>query len=101
MTKVKLNPALVEIRGMMAGIVYRIRYGKQTMSKPPNMKKVKWSKAQREHRRRFRLAVSYAHRAMADARVSAIYRREAKQKDKRPFDLAVSDYFKGRNLLAG
>ena len=25
----------------------------------------------------------------------------AKQQDKRPFDLAVSDYFRGRNLFAG
>ena len=54
-----------------------------------------------EHRRRFRLAVAYAHAALADERVHALYVEAAKKKDKRPFDLAVSDYFKGRNLLAG
>jgi len=99
MTKITLNPAFEAIRGKMDGIVYRVRYRKQTGSKAPDMSKVKWSAAQKEHRKRFRLAVEYAHAAMADEQVHAMYVKEAKKKDKRPFDLAVSDYFKGRNLL--
>ena len=84
----------------MAGFVYRVRYGGQTISKPPDMSKVTWSAAQVEHRQRFRRAVAYARAALADDRVHALYVEEAAQKGKRPFDLAVSDYFKGRNLLA-
>ena len=63
------------------------------------MSKVKWSPAQKEHRQRFRRAVAYAHAALADEKVRAIYVKEAAQKGKRPFDLAVSDYFKDRDLL--
>ena len=99
MAKAQLNPALEQIRGQLAGFVYRVRYGKQTISKAPDMSKVKWSPAQKEHRQRFRRAVAYAHAAMDDKKVHAIYVEEAGQKGKRPFDLAVSDYFKGRNLL--
>ena len=99
MAKVKLNPTLQEVRGRLAGFVYRMRYGKQTISKSPDMSKVKWSAAQVEHRKRFKLAVAYAHLAMVDEKVRLQYMAEAVEKGKRPFDLAVSDYFKGRNLL--
>lgn len=101
MAKVKLNPALQQVRGQLAGFVYRVRYGEQTISKPPDMSKVKWSAAQVEHRQKFRRAVAYAHAALADDQVRALYVEEAAQNGKRPFDLAVSDYFKGRNLLKG
>lgn len=99
MAKVKLNPALQQIRGRLAGFVYRIRYGEQTISKSPDMSNVKWSAAQVEHRRRFKLAVAYAHQAMDNEAVRMQYTAEAAEKGKRPFDLAVSDYFRGRNLL--
>jgi len=36
---------------------------------------------------------------MAEPKVRRKYEKEAAKKNKRPFDLAVSDYFKGRNLL--
>ena len=99
MAKVKLNPVLQQLRGQLAGFVYRIRYGEQTVSKSPAMSKVQWSPAQVEHRQRFRRAVAYAHAALAEPKVRAIYEREAEAKGMRPFDLAVSDYFKGRDLL--
>lgn len=99
MAKVALNPALQEIHGRLAGFVYRIRYGKQTISKTPDMSNVKWSAAQIEHRRRFKLAVAYARLAMDNEKIRLQYMAEAEEKGKRPFDLAVSDYFKGRNLL--
>ena len=99
MAKVVLNPGLQQIRGRVAGFVYRVRNGKQTISKAPDMSKVEWSPAQVEHRQRFRRAVAYARAAMAEADLRAVYEQEAAQQGKRPFDLAVSDYFKGRNLL--
>jgi hypothetical protein len=100
MARVELNPAIRQIRGAVGDMVYRRgQNGKTHIMKMPNMSKVKWSAAQKEHRRRFAYAVAYAHDAMADEKVCAMYVEEAAQKGKRPFDLAVSDYFKGRNLL--
>jgi len=61
--------------------------------------KVKWSKAQREHRQRIKQAVGYARAAMADPNVRAKYEKAAAKQGKRPFDLAVSDFFQGKNLL--
>jgi len=101
MAKVRLNPALEQVRGQLAGFVYRVRYGGQTISKPPDMSRVVWSAAQVEHRQRFRRAVAYARAALADKKLHALYVKEAAHKGQRPFDLAVSDYFKGRDLLAG
>ena len=100
MAQVELNPAIQRIWGAVGNMVFRRgASGKTHMMKMPDMSKVKWSAAQKEHRRRFALAVAYAHNAMADEKVRAMYVEEAAQKGKRPFDLAVSDYFKGRNLL--
>jgi hypothetical protein len=37
---------------------------------------------------------------MAEPKVRAVYEKAAVKKSKRPFDLAVSDYFKGNDLLS-
>lgn len=61
------------------------------------MSRVKWSKA---HRRRFKQAVAYARAALADPKVRAKYERTGKKQGKRPWDVAISGYFQGQNLLA-
>ena len=100
MAKVELNPAIQRVWGAVGNMVFRRgASGKTHIMKMPNMSKVKWSAAQKEHRKRFAFAVAYAREAMANEKVHALYAEEAAQKGKRPFDLAVSDYFKGRNLL--
>jgi hypothetical protein len=100
MAKVELNPAIQQIQGAVGNMVFRRgQGGRMHVMKMPNMSRVKWSKAQKEHRQRFALAVAYAHEALADEKVRARYVEEAAQKGKRPFDLAVSDYFKGRRLV--
>ena len=102
MAKVTLAPMIKTIRGKLGGYVFRRTHtGEISLSKSPDMSKVKWSKAQKEHRKRFKKAVAYAQAAMAEPKVRARYEKEAAKKNKRPFDLAVSDYFKGRNLLPG
>jgi predicted double-glycine peptidase len=85
----------------MGGMTFRRMYGKQTIMKTPDMSRVKWSKAQKEHRQRFRKAVIYARMAMANPKVRAHYEKAAAKKGKRPFHLAVSDFFQGKNLLEG
>jgi hypothetical protein len=82
-------------------VLRRSRNGKTTLSKVPDMSQVKWSKAQQEHRQRFKEAVAYAKAAMADPQVRAAYESLAAKQHRRPYDLAISDYFKGRNLLSG
>jgi len=99
MVKAILHPALQELSGTMGGMTFRRMYGKQTIMKTPDMSKVKWSKAQKEHRQRFKEAVIYARMAMDDPVVRAKYEKAAEKKGKRPFQLAVADFFHGKNLL--
>jgi hypothetical protein len=101
MAKVLLNPAIQRMWGRMGGLVYRRSHtGEAQVAMAPDMSGVKWSEAQKAHRQRFKQAVAYARTAMADPQVRAAYERMAAQNHKRPFDMAVSDYFKGKDLLA-
>jgi hypothetical protein len=101
MPKIVLHPWIKEISGKMGDVVFkRTPSGEIIMTKSPDMTKVKWSPAQQAHRRRFKKASAYAKAAMADPKVSTIYKNKAKKAHKRPRDLAISDYFKGKNLLA-
>jgi len=36
---------------------------------------------------------------MADPEVRAVYEKKAAEQNRRPFALAISDFFKGKNLL--
>jgi len=98
--KAILNPSLQRLSGKMGDMTFRWMYGKQTVMKTPDMSRVKWSKAQEEHRERFREAIFYAKSAMADPQARAHYEKVAAKKGRRPFHVAVSDYFKGNDLLS-
>ena len=88
-------------RGKVGDVVIRhMPNGDVIASKAPDMSQVQWSAAQKAHRQRFKQAVAYAKAALAEPAVRAVYEKNAAKQDKRPFDLAVSDYFKGRNLLS-
>ncbi len=101
MPKVTLNSMFTEVHGRFGDFVLRrSRNGKTILTKVPDMSKVKWSEAQQAHRQRFKEAAAYAKAAMADPQIRAEYEKRAAEKHKRPYDLAVSDYFKGRNLLS-
>ena len=58
------------------------------------MSNVQWSDAQRTHRQQFRKANDYAKAAMANPEMRAMYEEMAREQNKRPYHLAVSDYFK-------
>jgi len=101
MAKVTLAPFVKDISGKVGNTVFRRSHnGKLIAAKMPNMSNVKWSKAQKAHRQRFKKAVAYAKAAMAEPKVRAKYEKAAVKAGKRPYDLAVSDYFKGKDLLA-
>ena len=102
MAKVKLNQIVLDVRGKVGEFVFRRTHtGEIILSKSPDMSNVKWSEAQAAHRQRFKEAIAYAKAAMADPQVRATYEKLAAEQNKRPFDTAVSDYFKGNNLLSG
>jgi hypothetical protein len=101
MPKVKLHPMFVEIQGKMYDMVVKLSpQGELILAKRPDMSKVKWSKAQKAHRQRFKRAAAYAKAALADPQVRRKYERRAKKLGRRPWHVAVSDYFKGNDLLA-
>ncbi len=98
MGKAVLSAGLKKIRGRIGRFVYRILDGEQIVSQVPDMSGVKWSPAQVAHRQRFREAVAHAKAMMRDEKLKAAYVRKAARKGMRPFDLAVSEYFKGEGV---
>ena len=99
MAIVELNTMINSISGSFEKVSFRRMYGKQTLMKKPDMSNVVWSEAQENHRERFREAAIYAREAMEHPEVQAHYQALAEKKGKRPRNLAVSDYFKGIDLL--
>ena len=101
MVKIKLHPTVLRMQGKMGSMVFKLAHtGETIVTKVPDMSKVKWSKAQKAHRQRFKKAVAYARAAMAEPKVRAVYEKMAAKQGKRPFDMAVSDYFKGNDLIS-
>ena len=58
------------------------------------------SKAQRAQWDHLREASAYATAALADPELRAHYEAEARKLDLLPRNVAVQDYFKGKNLLS-
>ena len=107
MAKATLQPWIIGtkvikgISGKLGDVVFRQSpNGKTIVSKAPDMSAVAWSPAQQDHRRRFQAAIAYARAAMADPDVHAVYEKQAVEGNRRPFQMAVSDYFKGNDLLS-
>lgn len=101
MAKLILHPLIERMQGKIGDLVFRKAHtGQMSVIRRANMSGVKWSPAQKEHRQRFKEAVIYAKRAMQVPEVRALYVEKAREKNKRPFDMAVSDYFQGNDLLA-
>jgi hypothetical protein len=97
--KVIFNKGIQAMRGRLGNLIFRRTYGgKVVVSAAPDMSRVKWSEAQKAHRLRMKQAVTYAHTALADPQVRARYEQEAAAQGRRPFNLAVSDYFHGRDM---
>jgi hypothetical protein len=101
MAKAILNPLIKSISGTLDGVVYRTSpNGNTYISKSPDMSKVKWSQAQKRQRERIAESNEYARAAMADPKVRAVYEKRAAKEKRVPYRVAVSDYFKGKDLLS-
>jgi len=97
MAKIKYNPVLIDIRGRIQGLIFRLSHsGKPTVYAVPDMSGVKWSKAQKQQRVNFKNANRYARMAMDIPELHAYYlEMAAKRNSKQPYNMAVSDYSKG------
>jgi hypothetical protein len=104
MAKVSFNPLLHWFTGKIGDLVFRRAHnGKVSVYITPDMSRVKWSQAQKDHRQRMKEAWIYASAAVADPDIRPIYVQMAVdngKNPKRPFDMAVSDYCDtGNDLL--
>jgi hypothetical protein len=104
MAKVRFHSVVEWFTGKMGNMVFRRSHnGKVSVYEAPDMKKINWSQAQKDHRRRMAAASRYASAAVADPDVRALYVQMAIENGKnpgRPFDMAVSDYYHtGNDLL--
>ena len=101
MPKVKLPPIINELRGTLYEdmVFKRSPQGKIIVSKKPDMSNVKPTQAQKDARERFARASAYATAALANPEVGAHYRRLAKKRGTFPRNLAISDFFKEKDLL--
>ena len=104
MAKVSFDPIIKWFTGRIGRLVYRRSHnGKVSAYPAPDMSRVKWSQAQKDHRRRMGEASRYASAAIADPDIRPVYgqRAEANHMTRdRPFDMAVKDYYRtGNDLL--
>lgn len=101
--KVLLHPMFRWIRGRMGKIVYRLSHNGEVSAYPaPDMTKIVWSPAQKAQRQKLARATAYAKLAVQYPDIRQFYVEMAKQRKKnprRPFDMAVSDYHDGNDLL--
>jgi hypothetical protein len=97
MAEITLNPMIQTIHGKYGRLVFRRGpRGKTFLIKLADMSNVKWSDAQTRHRQQFKAANEYARAAMANPEMRAMYEEMAREQNRRPYRLAVSDYFKNR-----
>jgi hypothetical protein len=91
-TSVSENPLIKGYHGMFANMVHR-RWGDLhvIIQKPPDFSNVKWSKAQKANRKRFREAMIYARKVLADPAMRAWYASQAKH-GQTIWNVAVADY---------
>ena len=97
--KIKFHPFLKEARGKFGEVIFRLCHtGEYQMTRRPNMSKVRWSKAQDDHRERIAEATAYAQAALEIPELREFYLQMAweKKHNRRPFDMAVSDYYHNR-----
>ena len=101
--RILLHPMFQWIRGKMGKIVYRLSHNGEVSAYPaPDMTNIVWSPAQKAQRQRLARATAYAKLAIRDPEIRQVYVEMAKQRKKnqgRPFDMAVSDYCQGNDLL--
>jgi hypothetical protein len=91
MAKVKKNPIVRGISGKIGNLVFRqMPNGETYVSGTPNFDKRKFSKGQKDHQSRFKLAVAYAREA---SKSQPIYAKLAEGTVMSAYNFALSDWF--------
>jgi hypothetical protein len=88
--KIKFSPLLKEIRGKLGETVFRLCHtGEWQITRKPDMRRVRWSRAQDDHRERMAEAASYASCAMDFPELREFYLQMAweKKRNKRAWDM--------------
>jgi len=102
MAKVVFSFGIKSISGKLGDVVFRVYpNGDTIVSKLPDTSKLAASPAQLEQRQRMKRAHAYAHAAMADPDVWAIYQKRAAEENRQAYRVAVSDSLNGIDLLSG
>jgi len=87
------NILTMGFRGRIGNLVFR-RWGTKTVvSSAPDTSHIRWSKAQKENRERFRDAMAWAKTAMSDPEMRKYYSKMAKGMQT-AWNVAVADYMK-------
>ena len=93
MAKVKLNPALEQIRGQIGDLVFK-RFGEEVIvGRKPDFDDRPPTPGQAAHRERFKLAALYGHTALADPVTKSLYEAKAKAEGQPVFSLIIADFF--------
>src|ERR1044071_6642520 len=101
MPRVRYKPMVVEIQGTFYDVVFKkSSRGNTIVTKKPDMSNVEWSPAQQNNWKNMEQANDYAHAAMADPEVRLTYEERAAKEHRVAYRLAVSDYYKRKNLLS-
>jgi len=98
MTKARLHPSLLELRGAMRDMVFRQRNGKHFVSVKSMGSTKEPSPAQVAHRERFRRAVEYGKFVMSNDALRPVYEQAAAEKNVSVFPLCIGDYLKAPSI---
>ena len=85
-------------RGKVGDLIYRIVGGKTVVSRLPDYRGRKWTKAQKANRRRFRKAMDYARDVLKDPVIVLFYKKKIRRKNQSVWNMVVSDYMKKPEL---
>jgi hypothetical protein len=99
MAEASFDSVIKWFKGRIGELVFRRSHnGKVSVYPEPDMSRVEWSQAQKDHRQYMSEAWKYASAAIADPEIRQVYVQKAVEwgmNPKRPFDAAVKDYTHG------
>lgn len=93
MANIRLNPALMSLRGKIGDLVFKKLNGESYVARRPERTNRIPSDAQKAVQQRFREATVFGKTVMADAQARALYEAAARNRKKPTFSLMVADFF--------
>jgi hypothetical protein len=94
MAKVQLDSLITQLRGSLGNVVVRHTPHGPVLSRRPDMSGVKWSPAQKAHRKRMKAAAAHYRATMADPAQAARYLKLAARQKIPVSSLVMGVYLK-------